>query len=306
MSFDMSLVSTSRIDHINNSTTEAEAVNMGFLDKIIDFFREKIFGNSKEETIRTLYNLIHDIRNSDSSSEAFDKFSDLRSKALPEQREKFNADIFKQENGEWGFSLSIDGNQILSSNIERYEDRENISQLINKNLSMKIEDAFCSGKTEPLLSTLEDIAKKIDEEWYVPSRKDSTDAIARNKFAQEKMEQIISSLSTETKENIYGKVTGEFGSRLRGVLGYAAEVIFLAIEPQHKLLSLERDAVLLSTPTKIESRFDSLVTILSTSLGKSEQKISMPDQIGASKELTIDEVNSLKNLGIKDSIISLK
>lgn len=306
MSFDMSLISASRVDHINKSATEDEAVKMGFLDKIVYYFRGKIFGNSKEETIKTLYHLIQDMKASNSCFDAFEKFSDLRSKALPEHREKFSADICKQKNEEWCFSLSIDGNRILAGNIESYEDIKNIPQLINKQLSMKMEDAFCSGKIEPLLSTLEEIARKIDEEWYVPSRKDSIDAVARNKFAEEKMEDVISSLPTETKESIYSQVTGKFGNRLRGVLGYATEVVSLAIDPQHKLLSPEKDAVLLSAPTKIESRFNSLVTILSTSLGKLEQKISMPDEIGASKELTMDEIDALKNLGIKDSIISLK
>ena len=300
MSLDISLVSASRVEHINKSNNEAQATEMGFLEKIVDFFRERIFGSSKEEAIKVLYTLIQDIKQSGSFSEAFEKFHGLRGKALADCRENFVADIFKKDNGGWGYSLSINGYEISAGNIDSDEDKEKLSQLINKQLGMKLEDAFHSGKAEPLLSTLEEIAKKIDEEWYMTaSKEDFLDAIVRNKFAQNKMEGVISSLPPEIRESIHDKVTGGFGSRLRGVLGYAAEVLSLAVDPRHKLFSLERDGVLLSIPTKIKSRFDSLVTIFSSVLGKTEQKIAPAEQINRSKELTLDEIDALRSLGIK-------
>ncbi len=298
----MSLISPSRLEHIGRSNTEAGAAAMSVAQKIVDFFRELFTGTSKEDTIKAIYNAIQDIKRSTSFDDAWEKFSALKCQALARHHEEFKLDLYQRQNNEWTFTLSIGENIIYSSDEVFFRERDEIMKAIGKSWSERLEQAFdCEDKSK-LLLVLKEIAVGVNEKWskLTSESEEVNGADERSAFAQEKMQNIVAFFPIEKQKMIYDQVTGEFGNRIRSVLGCAQDVISIAepILPQNE----NECYYLLAIPTELEARFDSLRTILSRYLEKKEQKIPKPDEI-FSKDLMDDERAALSSIGITEEMI---
>jgi hypothetical protein len=102
-----------RLNKILHATTLNEAQRMGFLDRITDRFR----GNVKQRAIRELFESV--TRPAPHESKPVDmltRFRRLRDLALSDHQNQFTTNFSRpDENGAWGYSLSIDNTCIYSS-----------------------------------------------------------------------------------------------------------------------------------------------------------------------------------------------
>ncbi|CAM4222233.1 hypothetical protein [Bordetella muralis] len=243
---DISILNASRIALIARSEKIEQATQMGFIDRIIDYFK----GNVKRDAIKALFDDIAVLKSSGifdankygvemdddepsiqigfgiNEHERLEKFLQLRELALPEYRDQFKFDIHENMNGHFGCQLSIGNVEIYRNNdISDFNDLQKLPDFLVQKLRMDIEDSARNEDPVAFLKTLNGIHAFINEQRTAQFGTNHISADDKQEFLYERMREIFNALPDDTKAMLFSKGTSGFGNRIRGILNFGGAVL---------------------------------------------------------------------------------
>lgn len=336
---DFSSLSASRIAHIAQSKDIDQAAQMGFIDRIIDFFK----GGVKREAIQNIFNSItqmqlgvdrHQNRELKdyfsgpsllglNESERLDQLTQLRSLALPEQRHQFQFDIRENPNGTFGTSIKIAGVEVYQNN-DIYESSGSgqIPKLFIAKFQMNLEDAVQTKDTHALLNTLNEMETFIAKQMPTHNTKREPLSVEeRQDFVYAKLSEMLTSMPTDAKTMLLTEGVSDFGNRLRGVLNFGYDALEQASSgrapvdvpqsaianlsvPEMLIMNAEHDSTLLAKPLSLQARFAEVLSVCAKDLN-TELTLDPPIKIDTHSELTEAETRTLNAIGIPDSLLRI-
>lgn len=254
---DISILSASRIARVAQSENLEKATQMGFLDRIIDYFK----GGVKREAIQTLFERIAVLKSSGTfdanryefeidddepgavggfglnESDRLETFLQLRDLALPEHKNQFKYDIHENKNSTFGCSIKIGSLEIYKTNdIHDFNDQKNIPKFFMEKFRLNIEDSAKNEDPVVLLKTLNEIHTFVNKLWadelsVRPKSESPASANDRQEFSYKKMGEIFSVLPDDTKSMLFSKATSDFGNRIRDILHFSDKILDHANQP---------------------------------------------------------------------------
>lgn len=154
-----------------------------------------------------------------------------------------------------------------------------------------------------LTTALKSFVANTDKQWAEKNKEnpeDQLDAVKRNQFMVDQLEQQASQWPQTINELAYQKLTGPDGAQWRGVFDFATEKLSYSDE----LMETEEGKVLISLPTKLTTTLEKLAEVTAKQLGK-EAPIALSESnwIDSFSSLSKAELAALEGIGIKKSYL---
>jgi len=237
-----------------------KATEMGFLDKIIDFFK----GGVKRKAIENIFNsiqmmqlgthpegareLLPDFTTADnekafdspiprfglSDTECVDLLIKLREYALPEHRHQFKFDVHENLNGLLETRITIADKTIYcNDNVSRTYGDDPAPKLFMSKFQIELEDIANTGDAAALTKTLNEMGDFLLKQ--IPSKDEKGKRLSVEKtqdLVMDKMSQILAGVPSDARAKLIEQSRSDFGSRLRGVLRFGYDVLTTASSNQ--------------------------------------------------------------------------